>query len=299
MARKKNIHKTAIIEPGAKIADGVEIGPYCVVGPQVSIGRGTRLIHHVSLQGVTTLGADNVIHPFAAIGGPPQDMKYEGGPTRVMIGDGNTIREYVTINTGTEIGGGETTVGSNNLLMAYVHIAHDCQVEDHCILANVTQLAGHIRVESGARMGGMSAAHQFITIGTLSFVAGFSGVTKDVPPYMIVAGAPRAVVRGINKEGLRRAGLSEDTISALRSAYLILFDSDLDRAGAFEKISSDSIGRVPEVQRLLTFLEETANARKNRRLEDTRQDRPSGVRLDPVTLTALPDIRNPGNTKSP
>jgi UDP-N-acetylglucosamine acyltransferase len=284
------IHPTAIVDPKARLAEGVDIGPYCVIGPDVTIGRGTRLIHHVSVLGVTTIGEGNELHPFAAIGGPPQDLKYEGGQTKVIVGDHNAIREYATIHTGTEMGGGVTTVGSHNLIMAYTHIAHDCHVEDHCILANVTQMAGHTRVESGARVSGMCAIHQFVTIGTLSFVAGFSGVTKDVPPYMIMAGAPRAVVRGLNKEGLRRAGLSDETIAALRSAYVLLFDSDIDRATAHQKIISDPIGQVPEVKRLLAFLEETSNARRSRKLEELRTDRASGIRLDPVTFNVLPDV---------
>ena len=286
MARR--IHKNAIVDREAELADGVEVGPYCVIGPGVSIGEGTRLISHVSVQGRTSIGRENEIHPFASIGGPPQDTKYEGGATRASIGDGNTIREYVTINTGTEIGGGITTIGDRNLLMAYAHVAHDCHLEDHCILANVTQLAGHVVVESGARMSGMCAIHQFVTLGTMSFVGGLSGVTQDIPPYMIAAGTP-AVLRGPNREGLKRAGIDPDAIKALRKAWHILSNSDLDRAGALAEIQALPIAAVPEVKRLLAFLEEMAESPRGRKQEKNRRDRPSGA-LDPITMNALPDV---------
>ncbi|MCX7935388.1 MAG: acyl-ACP--UDP-N-acetylglucosamine O-acyltransferase, partial [Planctomycetota bacterium] len=201
------IHPTAVVSLDAEIGDNVEIGPFSVIGPRVRIGDGTRLRNHVTVVSHTAIGCGCDIYPQAVLGGEPQDLKFRGEESVLVIGDHNIIRECVTINRGTALGGGRTVIGDRNLIMAYVHIAHDCRIGNQCVITNCAQLAGHIVVEDMAIISGMVAVHHFVTIGTLSFVAGLSAVRTDVPPYMIVDGNP-ARVRKLNLEGLRRRGVT-------------------------------------------------------------------------------------------
>ena len=216
------IHATAIVEVGAKLGAGVEIGPFCTVGAGVVIGDGTRLVSHVVVAGKTTLGADNVVYPFASLGQPSPDRKYKGEETTLVVGDGNDIREYVTVHIGTAADRGETTIGSRNLLMAGSHVAHDCVVGDDCILANYVQLAGHVVLEDKVVIGGLSGIHQRVRVGSHAIIGGASAVDYDVPPYASVAGE-RAVLKGLNLVGLRRRGFERSLIGALDEAYAFLF----------------------------------------------------------------------------
>jgi len=216
------IHPTAIIDPSARIADDVSIGAYSIVGPEVTIGSGCWLDHHVLVKERTTLGADNHLHAGCVVGGDPQDRKFSGEPTQCVIGGGNEIREHVTIHRGTGNGGGVTTVGSNNLLMVGSHVAHDCVIGDNTVVANQVMLAGHVKVEDGASIGGGVGVHHFATIGTLSFVGGLARVSRDVPPFMIVEGHP-AEVRAVNAIGMLRNGYEQSDVDAMKEAYRALF----------------------------------------------------------------------------
>jgi len=216
------IHSTAVVAEGANIADDVKIGPYCVIGEHVSLGEGTELISHVVIGGRTSMGKGNRIFPFAAIGMEPQDLKFHGEPSSVEIGDNNTIRENVTINSGTEGGGMLTSIGNSNLLMAYVHIAHDCHLGNEVVMANCATLAGHIEIHDGAIIGGMSAIHQFVRVGRYSMIGGMSGIGKDVPPFCLTAGGYRPGLVGLNVIGLKRKGFSLDDIASLKKAYRLL-----------------------------------------------------------------------------
>jgi len=211
-----------MIGDGAEIHPEAIIGPYCVVDSHVRIGAGTELFSHVVISGRTTIGKNNRIFPFACIGHEPQDLKYNGEPSEVVIGDGNTIRENVTINPGTEGGGMLTRMGSGNLLMAYSHVAHDCKLGDEVIMANAATLAGHVEIADGAIVGGLSAIHQFIRIGRYSMIGGMSGIVKDVPPFCLTAGGYRPGLAGLNLIGLRRHGISSGTIKKLKKLYSIL-----------------------------------------------------------------------------
>jgi UDP-N-acetylglucosamine acyltransferase len=230
------IHATAIIDARAHIASDVEIGPYCVIGAHVTLGAGCKLLSHVVIEGRTTIGARNSFAPFASIGGAPQDKKYAGEPTRLEIGDDNTIREYCTINTGTSQDGSLTKVGSNNWIMAYVHIAHDCVLGDNTIMANNAQLAGHVHVGDWAILGGMSGVHQFCRVGAHAFVGAGAIVTQDVIPYGMIGGTPLSTI-GINSEGLRRRGFSAEAIAAIKAAYKTIFRDGLTLVEATEKIA--------------------------------------------------------------
>ena len=218
----KMIHPTAIVSDKARIGDNVTIGPYCVVDEHVVLGDGCELISHVSISGHTTIGSNNRFFPFSSIGHEPQDLKFHGEPSELIMGDGNTIRESVTINPGTEGGGMLTRLGNNNLLMAYSHVAHDCLLENDIIMANNATLAGHVKVEDGAIIGGMSAIHQFLRIGRYSMIGGMSGVVKDIPPYCLTAGGYRPALAGLNLIGLRRRGFSNGRIKVLKEIYRIL-----------------------------------------------------------------------------
>src|SRR5690606_25885592 len=212
------VHETAIISEGAELADDVEIGAYSIIGPNVSIGSGTKVGPHCIIDGHTRIGANNHFYRFCSIGGMPQDKKYQGEPTRVEIGDGNMVREYVTINTGTVQDVGVTRLGNDNWIMAYVHVAHDCQIGSHVIMANSVQLAGHIHIGDWAVLGGLSAVIQFVHMGAHTMIGGTSTLRQDVPPYLIGAGDPFRPV-GINSEGLQRRGFDTDTIATLKEAY--------------------------------------------------------------------------------
>jgi len=216
------IHPTAIIDPAAEIGEGVSIGPYSVVGPNVKIGENCELMTHTVITGNTTMGSGNRVFPFTSIGQIPQDLKFHGEPSEVIIGDNNQIRENVTINAGTEGGGMVTRIGNNNLLMAYTHVAHDCILGNGIVLANCATLAGHVEVDDQAIIGGLSAIQQFVRIGKLAMIGGMSGVTKDVAPYCLLAGGYRAGLSGLNLIGLKRKGFNTTEISRLKEIYRIL-----------------------------------------------------------------------------
>jgi UDP-N-acetylglucosamine acyltransferase len=217
-----DIHPTAVVEPGARLGDRVRIGPYCVVGANVALGDRTELVSHVVVAGHTSIGAETKVYPFASLGHPPQDLKYKGEPTRLVIGDHNVIREHVTMNPGTAGGGAVTRVGSHGLYMIGVHVAHDCQVGDYVVMANNATLGGHVRVGDYAVLGGMCAVHQFVRIGRYAMIGGMSGVENDVIPYGSVMG-DRARLSGLNIIGLKRRGFSREDIHNLRTAYRLLF----------------------------------------------------------------------------
>jgi UDP-N-acetylglucosamine acyltransferase len=227
------IHPTAIVEPGAELHPTVEIGPYSIIGPEVVIGARTRIGPHVVIDGKTSSGEDNVFYQFSSIGAAPQDKKYNGEPTRLEIGDRNMVREFCTFNRGTAQDGGVTRLGNDNWIMAYVHLAHDCQIGNHTIFANNAQLAGHVQVDDWAILGGHSGVHQFCKIGAHAMLGMFTSLTQDVPPYVILNGNP-AAAHGINIEGLKRRGFSKEAIQALRHAYKLLYKSGhtLDEAKA-------------------------------------------------------------------
>ena len=249
------IHNTAIIDDSAKIADDVHVGPYCVIEADVEIQSGTIIEPHVVIKGPTLIGKDNHIFQFASIGEQPQDLKYAGEYTRLEIGDRNTIREYVTMHRGTEQGGGITRIGSDNLFMAYTHVAHDCLIGNHIILANNATLAGHVTVGDHAILGGFTSVHQFTRIGAHCFTGFATALDRDVLPYFIVAGN-RARAIGINKEGLRRRDFSKETIRALQEVFKILVKAKGSHQEAVEKakvLAKDSV----EVQQVLDFLEQS------------------------------------------
>jgi UDP-N-acetylglucosamine acyltransferase len=244
------VHPTAIIHPKAQIGAGCDIGPYCVIGEHVSIGEGSRLHSHVVVDGHTILGCGNEIFPFASIGLKTQDLKWKGGTTRTQIGDFNTFREYVTVNSAT--GDGEVThIGSNNHILAYCHLAHNVHLGDHVIMSNVATLAGHVVVEEYAVIGGLAAIHQFCRIGKMAIVGGCSKVVQDVPPFMLADGNP-AVTRTVNKVGLERNGVSDEVQSALKQAYKKLFREGLTISNALEQIEAD-LPPWPELQHLVRF----------------------------------------------
>ncbi|MBE2898039.1 acyl-ACP--UDP-N-acetylglucosamine O-acyltransferase [Pasteurellaceae bacterium TAE3-ERU1] len=218
------IHPQAIVSDGAKIGAEVEIGPFCVIGPEVEIGARTKLNSHVVVNGNTTIGCDNQIFQFASIGEVNQDLKYQGEPTKTIIGDRNRIRESVTIHRGTVQGGGVTRVGDDNLLMINAHIAHDCQIKNHCILANNATLAGHVELDDFVIVGGMSAIHQFVIVGAHVMLGGGSMVSQDVPPYVMAQGN-HARPFGVNLEGLKRRGFDKQAMRAVRSVYKLIYRS--------------------------------------------------------------------------
>lgn len=246
------IHPTAIIHEKAELGVRVSIGPYSVIGEKVTIGDDCRIGTNVLIDGETTIGARNRIFHAAAIGNVCQDLKYRGERTFVRIGDDNTIREYVTINSAT--GEGESTVvGNNTLLMAYVHIAHNCIIDDNVILVNAVNLAGHVRVHEWAEIGGVTPVHQFVQIGRHAFVGGGSRIPQDIPPYVKVAGNP-AVVAGINSVGLRRRGFTFEQRALIKKAYLILYRSGLNVSQALDRIRA-SLPQTPEIEALVDFVE--------------------------------------------
>lgn len=251
------IHATAIIAPEAELADDVEVGPYSIVGPHVRIGSGTKVGPHCVIDGHTTIGSNNLFYRFCSIGGMPQDKKYRGEPTRLEIGDGNTIREYVTLNTGTTQDVGVTRLGDDNWIMAYVHVAHDCQIGSHTVLANGVQLAGHVSVDDWVILGGLSAVHQFVHIGAHCMVGGTSTIRQDLPPYMIGAGDPFRPV-GINSEGLKRRGYDPEVIAALKEAYKLLYRRNLtveEAAAAMRRMQEERPFASDTVDVLASFLE--------------------------------------------
>ena len=230
------IHSTAIVSDKASIAADVEIGPYTVIGDDVEIGSGTRIGSHVVINGPTRIGKDNRVYQFASLGDDPQDKKYAGEPTRLIIGDRNTIREFCTFSRGTTQDKGDTIMGDDNWIMAYVHVAHDCIIGSNTIMANNTTLAGHVHVGDWVICGGFSGAHQFCKIGAHAFLGMYAGINRDVPAYTTVSGQP-AVVRGINSEGLKRRGFTPEQIRNIRNAYRITFRQNKRKEEAIEEIA--------------------------------------------------------------
>jgi UDP-N-acetylglucosamine acyltransferase len=251
-----SIHPTAIIDPGAKIHPSCKIGPYCVIGPDVEMGEGCHLVSHVAVQGPTKIGADNGIFPFASIGLAPQDMTYAGEPTRLEIGDHNEIRECVTINRGTVKGGGLTRVGSHVLVMAYTHIAHDCVIGDHVILANAATLGGHVTVGDWAQVGALCPVHHFVRIGPHSFVGGGTTITRDVLPFSKTVSARDAQAYGVNALGLERRGFSKERIHQIHHAFRVLINSKLNTTQALEKLKAEP-EHSPDVEMLIAFIEQS------------------------------------------
>lgn len=251
---KKDIHPTAIIDPKAELEKGVIVGPYCIIKEEVKIKKGTKLISHVIIEGNTEIGENCTIYPFTTIGLPPQDLKYKGEKTGVKIGNNNIIREYITIHRASIGGDGVTSIGNDNFLMAYVHIAHDCKIGNSVIMANLATLAGHVIVEDYAVIGGVVAIHQFTRIGAYAMVGGFSGVGQDIPPYTIASGA-RAKLFGLNTIGLKRHGFSDETINNLKKAYKILFREKITLKDAIKKIQ-DSIPQTKEINHLIEFIKQ-------------------------------------------
>ena len=246
----------AVVDPSAQVADSVSIGPYSIIGPEVEIGAGTWIGPHVVIKGPTRIGCDNRIFQFASIGEDPQDKKYRGEPTRLEIGDRNTIREYCTINRGTAQDQGLTRLGDDNWIMAYCHIAHDCFIGSHTIFANNASLAGHVRIDDYAILGGYTLVYQFCRLGAYSFSAFACGVNKDIPPFVMAAGY-RAEPRGINIEGLRRHQFTADEIAAIKQAYKLIYRSDLRLEQAVEQMRSlaESYPRISLLREFLASAE--------------------------------------------
>lgn len=265
------IHPTAIIDPSARVAETARIGPYCVVGPEVTIAAGTVLHNHVVVQAFTTLGRDNQVYPFAVIGADPQDRKFRGERTTLVIGDRNKIREHVTVHRGTGNGGGVTRIGHDNLFMVQAHVAHDCCIGDNIVISNQVMLAGHVRVEAGATIGGGAGIHHFATIGTCSFVGGLARISKDVPPFMVVEGNP-AEVRSFNKIAMERLRFAEAEIAAVKDAHKRLFR---DNGAAISEKLADlrrDYPDVPAVTKLCDALAASAEGVHGRALEILRTD---------------------------
>lgn len=254
-----SIHPTAIVDPGAKLGEGVQIGAYAIVGPSVEIGDGSIIDPHAIVMSHVRMGKECRVFPFASIGGPPQDLKWKGEETWVEIGDKVVMREYVTVNRGTAQGGGLTSVGTGSFLMGAVHVAHDCHIGERVIMANAALLAGHVEIANGAIIGGGAAVHQFVRIGELAMVGAMSGVPLDVPPF-VNAVVPRPLVgnalHGLNLIGLKRAGISYETISALKEAFTILFREKLPMQDAVAKVEAE-VPQLPQVVQLLDFLKTT------------------------------------------
>jgi len=247
------IHPTAIIDPSAKIAADAAIGPYCVIGPNVSVGARTRLMSHIVLEGKLTIGEDNVFFPFCSCGVEPQDKKYRGEASETIIGNGNSIREFVTIHRGTQGGGMRTVIGDHNLLMAYVHVAHDVIIHNHTILANGVTFAGHVTVEDYANVGGLSAIHQFIRIGKHAIVGSRSVIKQNVLPFSQTATDHESKVYGANRVGLQRGGFSPEAIEPLQNAFRLLSNAGLNTSQALARIEQE-VPQTAEVKELLAFI---------------------------------------------
>lgn len=264
-----SIHPTAVVDPKAELDSSVSVGPYAVIEAGVRIDADTRVEPHAVISGPTKIGKRNLIGSFATVGGAPQDLSYKGEPTELIIGDDNQIREYASIHRGTPHGTGKTIIGDSNLLMAYTHVAHDCRLGNHVILANVATLAGHVEVGDRASIGGLVAVHQFCRIGTFSYIGGVSGISLDVPPYVIIAGTRnRTRISGVNKIGLKRNGFSRETINKLDTAFKIIFRSpNLLLKDALEQARLELSG-CPEVDNLITFFENSKRGVVKRTIED-------------------------------
>jgi len=249
------IDPRAVVDPKAKLAPGVSVGPYSVIGPDVEIDAGTVIGPHVVVQGPTRMGKDNRVMPFASLGGAPQDKKYAGEPTLLEIGDRNSIFEFVTLNRGTSQDKGTTRIGSDNWLMAYVHVAHDCVLGDNIIMANNATLAGHVDIEDWVVLGGFTKVHQFVRLGAHSFTGMNVDITRDVPPYVMVSGTP-VQPHGINSEGLKRRDFSTEQMRNIKNAYRVLYRSDLRLEDALQQLQA--LGETqPEVALMARFLEKS------------------------------------------
>ena len=248
------IHSTAIVDPKAKIHPSCKIGPYCVIGAGVELGKGCHLVSHITMEGPTKIGVDNRFFPFSSIGLAPQDITYAGEPTRLQIGDHNEIREFVTINRGTVKGGEVTRIGDHNLIMAYTHIAHDCQIGSHIIMANAATLGGHVIVEDWASVGALCPVHHFVRIGTHSIIGGGTTVTRDVLPFSKTSAERGTHAYGLNAIGLERRGFSKDRIKKLHHAYRLLLASKLNTSQAVAKMKAEA-DRGEDVDLLIRFIE--------------------------------------------
>jgi UDP-N-acetylglucosamine acyltransferase len=250
------LHPTAVIDSSAVIAADTIVGPYCVIGADVEIGSKCHIGPHVVIEGPTRIGDENRVFQFASLGAPPQDTKYAGEPTPLIVGHRNTIREAATLHRGTVDGSGETRIGDDNLLMAYSHVAHDCRLGDSVIMANGATLGGHVEIEDFAIIGGLAAVHQYCRVGQSSMIGGGAMAVQDVPPFCIAVG-DRARLAGLNVVGLRRRGFDRDRIAAIKSAYRLLFQSKLPRAEALARIRSES-SISEDVARMLEFIENSS-----------------------------------------
>lgn len=263
------IHPTAVVDPQAEIHAGVEIGAFTVIEGKVTIGPDTVVASHAHLSGPTIIGARNRIGSFTAIGAPPQDMHYAGEPTELIMGDDNLVREYASIHRGTVAGKGRTVIGNGNMLMAYTHVAHDCIIGNQAIMANVATLAGHVEIGDHVNLGGLVAVHQFCRIGAHTYVGGMSGISLDVPPFVIIAGTRnRMRISGINKIGMRRSGMSRESINKLDEAFRIIFRSpQLLLNDALVKVRQE-IPDCPEVDLLVEFFQTSKRGVVKRTLDD-------------------------------
>jgi UDP-N-acetylglucosamine acyltransferase len=264
------IHETAIIHPTATIHDGAVIGPYCVIGSDVEIGEGTTLQNHVTVQCLSRIGRNNMFYPFAVIGADPQDKKFDGERTECVIGDGNEIREHVTIHRGTANGGGVTSLGNDNLIMVGCHIAHDCIIKNSTVIANQVMIAGHVVIEDAAGIGGGAGIHHYVTIGESAFVGGMARVSRDVPPYMIVEGHP-AEVRAVNVVGMSRRGFPSTHVDAMKETFRKLFRENGSMAESVETIRS-AYESMPAIAAVCKAMTDAALGTHGRARESIRQD---------------------------
>jgi UDP-N-acetylglucosamine acyltransferase len=246
------IHPSAIVDPHAAIDEGVQIGPFCIIGSDVKIAKNTKLYSNIVIDGDTTIGNDCEIFPFATIGLPPQCVQYKNEPTKVIIGHNNLIREYTSIHRASVNGDGTTIIGDNNFIMSYVHVAHDCKIGNNTVIANLASFAGHVQIGDFAVIGGTTAIHQFVRIGCHAMLGGFSGVFQDIPPYTLSSGA-RVKLYGLNIVGLKRHGFSSEKVSLLKKAYRILFMNELKLKDALIKVESE-LEQTLEIKTLLEFI---------------------------------------------
>jgi UDP-N-acetylglucosamine acyltransferase len=281
---ERRIHEKAIVDPEANIAEDVEIGPFCVIGPHVTIESGCRLLNSVTVVGHTTLGRDNICFPHAVLGAVPQDKKYRAEPTTLEIGNGNVFREAVTVHVGTEKGGGITRVGDNNLLMVNCHLGHDVTLGNNCVLANNVMIAGHVLIGDYVNMMGGVGVHHFVTIGDYAYIGGYSRIHKDVPPFVKIDGADE--IRGLNTVGLRRAGYAEDDIKELERAHRNLFGRKKPLSVAMSEYDLMN-GVNPHVKRLIEFLHRRNEGKHGRYLESQRKV-PAGAIVVPPPLQTPP-----------
>jgi UDP-N-acetylglucosamine acyltransferase len=263
------ISPQAVVDPKAEIAEDVEVGPFCVIGPDVKIAAGCRLLNSVTVLGKTTIGRDNIFFPNSVFGTAPQDKKYRGAPTQLEIGKGNVFREAVTVHSGTEKGGGVTRIGDDNLLMVNAHIGHDCQVASNCVLANNVMVAGHVVIGNGVAMMGGVGVHHFVTIGDFAYIGGYSRIHRDVPPFVKIDGADE--VRGLNTVGLRRAGFRDEDIAALKEACRNLFYRDKPFAKALADFDTQN-GLNEQVRKMIEFLRQRDMGKYGRYQESLRKN---------------------------